>query len=124
MNANQICLLLLYAIGMAVGQLLFKMASIAYLGRVKGIGGLNAALSIGTDPYFLAALSLYLLLSVFWIWILTFVPLSLAYPFVAIAFLLVPICGVLFFNETISMRGYLGMLMIAVGVALLSGQSE
>lgn len=124
MNANQICSLLIYAIGMAVGQLLFKLVSIAYLGRAKGIGGLNAALSIGTDPYFLAALALYLLLSVFWIWILAFTPLSLAYPFVAIAFLLVPICGVLFFDETISMRGYFGMLMIAAGVVLLSGQSE
>ena len=54
------------------------------------------------NGYFLGAVLLYAALTVLWVWILTFTPLSRAYPFVALAFALTPLLGALVFAEPIS----------------------
>ena len=48
------------------------------------------------------AVALYAAATLLWVRILTTVPLSRAYPFVALAFVLVPAAGYLFFHEAIS----------------------
>ena len=53
-----------------------------------------------------------------WVRILTTVPLSRAYPFVALAFVLVPAAGYLFFNESITLRYATGTALIVIGVAV------
>jgi len=50
--------------------------------------------------------------------ILMTVPLSRAYPFVALAFVLVPAAGYLFFHESITLRYALGTALIVIGVAV------
>lgn len=51
------------------------------------------------NGYFFVALILYARLTVLWIWILSFTPLSRAYPFLALAFALTPALGCLVFAE-------------------------
>jgi drug/metabolite transporter (DMT)-like permease len=51
------------------------------------------------NRYFFVALILYARLTVLWVWILSFTPLSRAYPFLALAFSLTPALGCLVFAE-------------------------
>jgi drug/metabolite transporter (DMT)-like permease len=118
LTLGQLALLVSYAVGMAGGQLLFKSAAV----RFAGDGALaTRALSLLQNGYFLAAIALYGALSVLWVWVLTFTPLSRAYPFVAIAFALTPLLGALLFAEPLSLRLLLGIAVIAGGLVLVAG---
>jgi drug/metabolite transporter (DMT)-like permease len=109
LTLSQIVLLIVYALGMAGGQLLFKSAAVQH-----GAGARLA--SLVQSPYFIAAIALYAALAVFWVWLLTFTPLSRAYPFVALAFALTPVCAGLLFGEVISVRLWFGLLLILAGL--------
>lgn len=109
LTLSQILLLIVYALGMAGGQLLFKSAAVQH-----GEGARVTALV--QSPFFVAALVLYAALAVFWVWLLTFTPLSRAYPFVALAFALTPVFASLLFGEVISVRLWLGLLLILAGL--------
>jgi drug/metabolite transporter (DMT)-like permease len=113
LSLSQIALLIAYAIGMSGGQVLFKMAALRY-DAASGTG--ERLLSLVYNVHFLSALALYAVLAVLWVWILTFTPLSRAYPFVALAFALTPALGGLLFGETLSVRLIAGMLLILCGL--------
>jgi drug/metabolite transporter (DMT)-like permease len=77
--------------------------------------------SIVANVYFLGAILLYVILTVLWVWILTFTPLSRAYPFVALAFAVTPVLGGLVFGEPIGTRLMLGIALILGGLLLVAG---
>src|SRR5215510_14801958 len=81
LTLSQIALLAAYALGMSGGQILFKQAAV----HLNGIGITDRLLSLMHNLYFVSALVLYGALSLLYVWILTFTPLSRAYPFVALA---------------------------------------
>lgn len=116
LTLTQIALLSAYAIGMSGGQILFKLAAVHHNGTAA-----ERLLALAHNLHFLAALALYGLLSVLWVWILTFTPLSRAYPFVALAFALTPALGAWLFGETISLRLIIGMLLILCGLFFVTG---
>jgi drug/metabolite transporter (DMT)-like permease len=114
---SQVALLLAYAAGMAGGQLLFKAAALRYL--PDGPLG-ERLLSIVLNSYFLVAVVLYGALTVLWVWVLTFTPLSRAYPFVALAFAITPLLGGLVFGEPVAQRLMLGIGLILSGLLLVA----
>jgi drug/metabolite transporter (DMT)-like permease len=114
---SQVALLLAYAAGMAGGQLLFKAAALRYL--PDGPLG-ERLLSIVLNSYFLVAVVLYGALTVLWVWVLTFTPLSRAYPFVALAFAITPLLGGLVFGEPVALRLMLGIALILGGLLLVA----
>ena len=63
---------------------MFKSAALRY----GAAGGDTSERLLGLlhNVYFLLAVLLYAGLSVLWVWLLSFTPLSRAYPFVALAF--------------------------------------
>jgi drug/metabolite transporter (DMT)-like permease len=113
----QIAWLTTYAAGMTGGQLLFKLSA-QRLGS-SGVGG--RLMQLAENPYFYAALALYCALAVLWVWILTFTPLSRAYPFVALAFAITPLLGSWMFGELIDLRLGLGIVVILCGLFLVTG---
>ncbi|HEX2511387.1 MAG TPA: EamA family transporter [Xanthobacteraceae bacterium] len=113
----QVALLLGYAAGMAGGQLLFKAAALRYAADAP-LG--ERLLSLVQNVYFLAAIVLYGGLTVLWVWLLTFTPLSRAYPFVALAFAITPLLGGLVFGEAITTRLLLGIALILGGLLLVA----
>ena len=113
----QIAILSEYSVAMAGGQLLFKFAA----DRSVGVSLVDRLLFLLQDGYFLSALILYAGLTLLWVWILTFTPLSRAYPFVALAFVLTPLLAGLMLGETISLRLLLGLLAILCGLYLVAG---
>jgi len=114
----QVALLFAYAGGMAGGQLLFKAAALRYAAEAP-LG--ERLLSLVQNAYFVAAIALYVALTVLWVWILTFTPLSRAYPFVALAFAVTPLLGGYVFGEAITTRLMLGIGFILCGLLLVAG---
>jgi drug/metabolite transporter (DMT)-like permease len=115
---SQAALLLAYAAGMAGGQLLFKAAALRYASEAP-LG--ERLLSLVQNVYFLAAIALYVALTVLWVWILTFTPLSRAYPFVALAFAITPLLAGFVFGEAMTGRLLIGLGFILCGLLLVAG---
>jgi drug/metabolite transporter (DMT)-like permease len=113
----QISLLASYAVAMAGGQLLFKLAA------MRGGGASAPAERIAGllfNGYFALALMLYAVLTVLWVWILSFTPLSRAYPFVALAFALTPALGSVVFSEPASLKLVIGISLILCGLYFIA----
>jgi drug/metabolite transporter (DMT)-like permease len=119
LTLTQIVLLTAYAAGMSGGQVLFKMAALRYVASQGGIG--ERLFGLAFNVYFILALFLYAAYAVFWVWLLSFIPLSRAYPFVALAFALTPLLGGMLFGEVISWRLIVGILFILCGLFLVTG---
>ncbi len=115
---SQVALLMAYAAGMAGGQLLFKAAALRY---APDAPLWERLLSLVGNGYFVGAVALYGGLTVLWVWLLTFTPLSRAYPFAALAFAVTPLLGGLVFGETITLRLALGIVLILSGLLLVAG---
>ncbi len=114
----QIVMLVFYAIAMTGGQLLFKLAALNAATASNLSGRLLGLVSNG---FFVAAIALYVGLTVLWGWILTFTPLSRAYAFVAIAFVLTPLAGMAIFGEPMSVRVVIGIGLVVVGLVCVAG---
>jgi drug/metabolite transporter (DMT)-like permease len=113
----QIAWLTTYAAGMTGGQLLFKLSA----QRLGSSGAGERLMQLAENPYFYAAFALYCALAVLWVWILTFTPLSRAYPFVALAFAITPLLGSWMFGEVIDLRLGLGIVVVLCGLFLVTG---
>lgn len=117
LTVSQILLLMVYAAGMSGGQVLFKMAALRYVAE-GGVG--ERLLGLVCNIYFVTALVFYAGYAILWVWILSFTPLSRAYPFVALAFALTPLLGAMLFGETISLRFIVGLLFILCGLFIVT----
>jgi drug/metabolite transporter (DMT)-like permease len=118
LSIAQVAILCGYAAGMAAGQILFKLASL----RLAPDG--SPAERVGSlmqNWVFLAALAVYLALSVLWVWILSFTPLSRAYLFVALSFAIVPVASAVLFAEPLSLRVMVGIGLILCGLLFVAG---
>ena len=111
--------LILFVLMMSGGQVLFKLAAM----RGPALSDLGSAFAMLTSGVTLAALALYGLATLLWIHLLQELPLSLAYPFVAAAFVIVPIAAFWLFREPISLRYLIGSGFIVVGIIIIAGRS-
>lgn len=109
-------LLIVTPIMIAGGQILFKKTSERLLTR-----GDAGFLSIAFDPIFITALSLYGTATLLWIYVLKVVPLSYAYSFMALTFVIVPLLSLMFLGESISWRYGVGSALIIAGLIIAQG---
>ena len=115
MNSSKVLLLVLYAFGMSAGQVLFKLSA----QRAKGGSAATFLLSLAANGYFVVAVVVYAVLTVLWVWLLTRVPLSLAYPFIALAFVFTPALAWLLLGEPVRAPYLLGLALILLGLAVV-----
>jgi drug/metabolite transporter (DMT)-like permease len=113
-SARQLLELLCFPVAIATGQILFKRAA----SQITPGAGSSWLIEVARLPTMWVAVALYAGATLLWVRILTTVPLSRAYPFVALAFVLVPAAGYLFFHESINFRYALGTALIVIGVAV------
>ena len=107
MSFNQIILILLTVVLLSVGQLLFKMAAM----DMKNIDIYSLL-----QPKLILALCVYGIATILWIAVLRHTPLRIAYPFVGLAFLIVPVLSWFWMDEQISLNTIVGGTVILVGV--------
>lgn len=70
------------------------------------------------DPYIISGLAAAFLAACTWMLAVNRMPLSKAYPFVALGFVLVPIASSIFLGETLGVRTLAGAAIIVVGIAV------
>ena len=75
--------------------------------------------AIAQSPMVYLGLALYGLGAGVWLFVLARAPLSLAYPFVGLGFILTMLAGVFAFQEELSPARLAGTLLIAVGCTLV-----
>jgi len=97
----------------AIGQLLVKKAA-------STLPETLSLMALLTNGWLIASLALYGLTTLGWVWILRHAPLHLAYPFMGLAFLIVPTLAWLFLGEPLHWRTLAGGALIMAGVALAS----
>ena len=108
----QTALLLAFSLLMATGQILFKKSALA-IGEGQLIPGIFNVWSFW-------AVAIYVAATVLWIAILRTTPLSTAYPFVALGFVVVPIASRYLFNEQLTTLYLVGAALIICGIVLTS----
>ena len=95
-------------LGISLGQLLFKKAA-------EAVDPSAGVLGLMTNGWLVTALALYGITTLVWIWVLRHAPLHIAYPFMALAFLIVPTLGWLFLDESIRIATLVGGVLILAG---------
>jgi len=104
------------ALALGGGQLLFKLAA-QRLVVDRGFGALLG--SFLTTPM-AASLLVYAGATVLWVYLLHGFPLSRAYPFVALAFALVPLLSWLVFGEALGIRYAVGLTLMLCGLYVIA----
>ena len=119
MSARLFLLILASVALSALAQLALKTgASRAAIVRPEGAGG--ELLGLVQSPFVLGGLALYGLGAVLWLFVLARAPLSLAYPFVGLGFILTMLAGAFVLGEQVGAARVAGTVLIAAGCVLVA----
>ena len=101
----------------SIGQILQKIGS----GRVK-----NEHLNIGVksifvffDSFIFGALIMLFFATIFYLFALSKLPLSIAYPMLSSGYVLVVLMSKIFLKEKVSLRRWLGVFIIIIGIFII-----
>ena len=111
---------------MCAGQLLFKKTALILLElnyKLKTFVIHEFIINLIKIPYFFIAILIYASATFFWLFILQKIPLSLAYPFTAMAMVIIPILSMLLFNEKLDINYWFGACLIVLGILVISIKS-
>lgn len=101
----------LCVLGLAVGQIFFKVSA-------NSLSQSESFFELKTLASFIAAMFLYGLTSIAWVWVLQRIELGRVYPLMALAFIFVPFGSYIIFGEVLTLRYAIGIIMIVVGVII------
>lgn len=110
------CITIVCVLGISLGQMLFKKAALT----IPEVATWQHWVFNG---WLITALALYGATTLAWIWVLRHAPLHLAYPFMGLAFLIVPTLGWLFLGEPIRWATLVGGGLILAGIAVAAQAS-
>jgi undecaprenyl phosphate-alpha-L-ara4N flippase subunit ArnE len=99
----------------AMGQVLFKLSS-----RTVETFSLAGLAGLLMNPLMIAALAVYGLGTVIWIFVLKSVPLTIAYSFMGLTFCFVPLLASVFLGEALSWRLAVGGLLLISGMIVIN----
>ena len=112
---KNLMLCLLSPVLLVCGQLLFKLTA-----RGKDILSLSDMIKLLLSPYMIVAIILYGIATLLWVYILTKMPISYAYPIQSLAFPLVVMLAVPLFKEIVPVNRWIGIGIILIGVIIAS----
>jgi drug/metabolite transporter (DMT)-like permease len=113
--------ILIATMASATGQILLKLGMARMGPLTLSFDQLAAILwKIGTNPFVILGLAIYVGGTVFWLSALSRVDLSYAYPFASLSYIVMLIASWQLFNENISPLRLLGTFVVCVGVILIS----
>jgi len=104
------------------GQLTLKMGMTS-VGQINGdtlVQPLAMALRVLTTPMVVAGLGLYVFGAVAWLTVLSRVPLSFAYPILALSYAITPLLAWFLLGESVPSIRWLGVGVICLGVFFVS----
>ncbi|MCB1218657.1 EamA family transporter [bacterium] len=105
----------------AAGQLMFKAAA-RTLPAYSELGLARLLLAMFTTPLILAGFICFFISSVLWIVTLRSMPLSNAYPMVALSYVIIFLGSFYLFGEAVDWRHWAGAGLIISGILLIAGR--
>lgn len=103
---------LICVLGIAAGQLMFKLTA-------NAINDAGSIFSLVPLAWFSATIFLYGITSVGWVLILRYADLGKIYPMMALAFIIVPLASHILFGEQFPRGFYLGTALLIVGLLVI-----
>lgn len=111
MNLRVTLATLLVVLSLVAGQLLFRATAMIWASG-------RSLFSMPVLTRLIPSLLIYAFATLAWIWVLRAVPLKSAYPFMALAFVLVPLGAHWMFGEAVTPQYWIGTLLIMAGVVI------
>ena len=105
----------------AIGQILLKYAMLKHGPIAPSLSGI---LALFFEPLLLVALSMYAVAMLLWLQVLSKVPLSVAYPILAITYAIVPVLAVIIKKKKIGHVHLLGIAFVLIGISLIGFNHE
>lgn len=102
---------LICVLGIAGGQLLFKLSAVS-LSKTGSFFAPDTAILLATS------LALYGLVTIAWIWVLQKAELGRIYPLMALAFIVVPLGSHFLFGERFQPMYFAGIALIMAGIVI------
>jgi undecaprenyl phosphate-alpha-L-ara4N flippase subunit ArnE len=118
LTITSIALLLFAVLLAACGQLLLKHGMQVATARVHASGG-SLAVAAATSPMVLGGLAVFAFSAVAWLAVLSRVPLSVAYPFNALGYLIILAASVLLLHERATVLTWAGSLLVVSGLVIV-----
>ena len=113
--------LVAFAFLMSLGQILFKKTALTLSSQNNSnFGVIEGILSALAIPWLYLALTVYAFATIFWLYLLQRIPLSMAYPFTALAMAIVPIIAYFIFGERMQWSYWIGLLFILSGITIIA----
>ena len=104
----------------ALAQILLK-AGMKQFGNIDLKNNIiNTSISIALNPYIITGFISYGISILLWLWVLSKVDVSLAYPFQALGYIVVTILAWLIFQENISFTRIMALIFISIGLIILA----
>jgi multidrug transporter EmrE-like cation transporter len=121
MKLLDVLLVLLSVSLSSLSQIVLKrgMTSAAIQEVIRDGGVAKAVMAIAMSPSVIGGLACFGLSAVFWLFVLSRIPLSLAYPFVALGIVATVFAGAALFGETTGWQSFAGVLLIVAGVVVV-----
>jgi drug/metabolite transporter (DMT)-like permease len=116
-----IALLVVSVVLAIAGQLVLKTA-MSQIGRIGSAEVWAPKQTIGKairEPRLWIGLFLFAVSALFWIVVLSRIPLSVAYPFVGVSYILIVAFSRLLLHEHVPGLRWLGVVVVAIGIAIV-----
>ena len=101
----------LCVLGIAIGQILFKLSA-------NSLHQTSSFFAPKTAAILFAALALYGITTIAWVWVLQKLELGRVYPLMAMAFVLVPLGSHFIFGERFQLQYFVGVALIMTGIVV------
>ena len=118
MTAGSVVLVLFSVIAAASGQLMLKHGMQLATARVRGSGG-SLVIAAATTPWVPLGLVIFAVSAVAWLAALSRVPLSLAYPFNALGYLVILTASILVLHERANLLTWAGTVLVVSGLIMV-----
>jgi len=113
-----VALLLFAVVSAATGQVMLKHGMQVATARVAQSGG-SLVLRAATSPWVLLGLVVFGVSAIAWLAALSRVPLSVAYPFNALGYLVILTASILVLHERANVLTWVGSLMVVSGLLVV-----
>ena len=90
------------------------------LNTIKSDGIVDLIWTVGTNPWIIGGMFLHVSALIVWLWALSKVDISFAYPFLALGYVLVSAMAWIWLGEELKLMRILGMGIIIAGILVLA----
>jgi len=101
-------------------QIFLKLATSKTEGIQHSGSVMATIMKLGTNGYLIFGLFMYFISAVLWVFGISKIPLSVAYPLVSVGYIIVVLASYYVFGEALSLNKVLGLVLIICGVIVLS----